>query len=163
MILRVLTVSFIAASLSGCALFGFEGSPEGSVDSTVTGTDQAFEQFLAGRQLDAVEGAWEHDENAFEVVISRNQFDIAAGYDYVGIITRSDQPMWHNGEVKMLLRATNDDAVFEGVWLTRNKSRRQMTFVVEHDNLIQASFVSSDGNTYFVRIRRIEPRYAAAL
>lgn len=162
MILRALAVTFLAASLSGCALFGFEGSPEGAIDSTVTGTDQAVEQFLGGRSLDAVEGAWEHDENAFEVVISRNEFDIADGYDYVGIITRSDQPMWHNGEVKMLLRTTNNDDVFEGVWMTRNKSRRQMTFVVEHDNLIQASFVSSDGNTYFVRIRRIQPRYAAA-
>ena len=119
--------------------------------------------FLTGRELDSVEGAWEHDENAFEVVISRNEFDIAEGYDYVGIITRSDQPMWHNGEVKMLLRSTNEDGVFEGVWMTRNKSRRQMTFVVEHDNLIQASFVSTDGNTYFVRIRRIGPRFAATL
>ena len=96
------------------------------------------------------------------MVISRNEFDIADGYDYVGIITRSDQPMWHNGEVKILLRNTNDEGVFEGVWMTRNKSRRQMTFVVEHNNLIQASFVSVDGNTYFVRIRRIEPRFAAA-
>ncbi len=162
MILRALTVSLVAASLSGCALFGFEGSPEGAIDSTVTGTDQAVEQFLTGRQLDAVEGAWEHDESAFEVVISRNQFDIADGYDYVGIITRSDQPMWHNGEVKILLRNTNDEGVFEGVWMTRNKSRRQMTFVVEHDNLIQASFVSADGNTYFARIRRIQPRFASA-
>ena len=161
MILRALTVLFIAASLPGCALFGFEGSPEGAIDSTVTSTDQAVEQFLTGRTLDAVEGAWEHDENSFEVVISRNQFDIADGYDYVGIITRSDQPMWNNGEVKILLRRTNDEGVFEGVWMTRNKSRRQMTFVVEHSNLIQASFVSVDGNTYFVRIRRIEPRFAA--
>ena len=162
MIVRALTVLFLAASLSGCALFGFEGSPEGAIDSNVTSTDQAVEQFLTGRPLDTVEGAWEHDENAFEVVISRNQFDIAAGYDYVGIITRSDQPMWNNGEVKILLRSTNDEGVFEGVWMTRNKSRRQMTFVIEHNNLIQASFVSVDGNTYFVRIRRIEPRFAAA-
>ncbi len=159
---RTLLLPLVAASVSGCALFGFGDSPEDSIDSAVTSTDQAVEQFLAGRDLDTVEGAWEHDENSFEVVISRNEFDVAEGYDYVGIITRSDQPMWQAGDVKLMLRETGDDGVFEGVWMTRNKSRRQMTFVVEHDNLIQASFVSRDGNTYFVRIRRMNQRFTAA-
>ncbi len=159
---RALLLSLVAASVSGCALFGFGDSAEDSINSTVTSTGHAVEQFLAGRDLDPVEGAWEHDESSFEVVISRNEFDIAPEYDYVGIITRSDQPMWDTGDVKLLLRETGDEGVFEGVWLTRNKSRRQMTFVVEHDNLIQASFVSRDGNSYFVRIRRMNQRLTAA-
>lgn len=159
---RTLLILLSASFVSGCSLFGFSPAPERSVSATVTGTEQAVEQFLTGRQLDAVEGAWEHDENAFEVVIARNDFELAAGYDYVGIITRSDHPYWENGDIKLLLRRTDNAGVFEGVWLTRNKSRRQMTFVVENQNLIQGSFVSNDGNTYFARIRRMSARYAAA-
>jgi hypothetical protein len=36
-----------------------------------------------------------------------------------------------------------------------------MKFIVEHENLVQASFRADDGNQYFVRIRRMSPRFAA--
>jgi len=150
----------LASLASGCAWFDFDASTDESVQATVTGTDQALQLFLAGRDLDAIEGAWKHDANAFEIVISRNNFNIAPGYDYVGVITRSDQPKWEHGDVKVLLRNTESAGVFEGVWMTRYKSTRKMTFVMEHENLIQANYVSHDGNSNFVRIRRISPYFA---
>ena len=148
-----------------------QGYPTGSPDrlatpgpghETVASTEQAVEQFLTGRTLDPIEGAWVHDEKAFEIIIARNTFDIAEGYDYLGVITRSNQPEWHTGQVKLLLRKTATPDVFDGTWTARNRAKAQMTFVFENDNLIQASFKACDGNQYFVRIRRVLPRYAAA-
>lgn len=153
----------IVASLgTGCAWFDFHPIVNESVGANVAGTDEAVREFLTGRALDPIEGAWEHDESEFEVVIARNSFDVAAGYDYVGIITRTDDPQWHQGDIKLQLKSTGSPDVFDGVWMTSNQSRTPMTFVVENRNLIQASFVSTDGNTYFVRIRRINPRLAGS-
>ena len=162
MIFRAFMFCLTASFVSGCSLFGFDAKGVDSIQVAVTSTDQAVEQFLSGRELDAIEGAWGHDESVFEIVITRNDFDIEPGYRYLGIITRSDQPSWHQGDVKLLLNGTSTAGVFEGVWLTWNKSRRQMTFIVENRNLIQGSFVSNDGDTYFARIRRINARYTAS-
>lgn len=158
--IRTALLCIIASLTSACAWFDFGAATDESIQATVTNTDQAVEQFLAGRKLDTIEGAWEHDDNAFEIVISRNDFDVAAGYDYVGIITRSDIPKWEHGDLKVMLRNTDSAGVFDGVWMTRYKSSKRMTFVLEHENLIQANYVSSDGNSNFVRIRRISPRFA---
>ena len=160
--IRLALVCIMALLTSACAWLNIDASPDESIQATVTGTDQAMELFLAGRDLDTIEGAWKNDTNAFEIIISRNNFDIAVGYDYVGVITRSDQPTWERGDVKVLLRNTDSAGVFEGVWMTRFKSARKMTFVLDHENLIQASYVSNDGNSNFVRIRRISPRFARA-
>ena len=154
-------ICLMASLFSGCAWFDFATLENDSVPATVTSTDQAMQQFLAGRDLDKVEGAWEHDDNAFEMVIARNDFDIAAGYDYVGVITRSQESDWEHGDVKVLLRNTDTANVYDGVWMTRYKAAKKMTFVVEHDNLIQASYLSNGGNSNFVRIRRINPRLAS--
>lgn len=150
----------ILSLISACAWVDLGGPEDDSINATVISTDQAVDQFLTGRDLDPIEGAWVHDENGFEIIIAKNTFNIAEGYDYVGVITRSEQPDWHTGEVKLLLRKTAADDVFEGTWTARNKAKTQMKFVVEHENLVQASFRAKDGNEYFVRIRRMSPRFA---
>ena len=159
--IRSSVVCICASFLSACAWFDLSTPPTESVDSRVTDTEQAVDEFLLGRDLDMIEGAWEHDGSSFEVVITRNSFNVAAGYDYVGIITRTDHPMWREGEIKLFLNNSGQPDVFEGIWMTNNKSKRNMKFVIENRNLIQASFRSNDGNAYFVRIRRINPRLAA--
>ena len=158
--IRSAFICAIVSLTSACAAFDPRASSDESIQATVTSTDQAVQQFLAGRDLDPIEGAWEHDEHSFELIISRNNFDIAVDYDYVGIITRSDQPFWDHGDIKLLLRKTDSASVFDGVWTTRNRAKRNMTFVIENKNLVQASFISNDGNSFFVRIRRINPRLA---
>lgn len=159
--IRSILACICASVLSACAWFDFSEPQTEAVSSPVTGTEQAVEQFLLGRDLELIEGAWEHDGSSFEIVIARNTFDLGAGYDYVGIITRTDHPMWKQGEIKLLLNNAGTPDVFEGVWMTKNKSRRNMKFVVENRNLIQASFRSNDGNAYFVRIRRMNSHLAA--
>ncbi len=156
-------VCIIASMSSACAGFNAGAPNDESIQANVTSTDQAVETFLVGRDLDPIEGAWGQDENMLEVVIARNTFQVASGYDYVGFVTRSDQPDWKRGDVKLLLRSTNSANVFEGVWMTRYKSRRTMTFTVEHKNLIQASYTARDGNSNFVRIRRIDASLASIL
>lgn len=164
MMIRSATTCMFLLMAAGCAWVELEDPQENSIHADVTSTEQAVEQFLTGRKLDPVEGAWVHDENSFEIIIARNTFDIAEGYDYVGVITRSDQPEWQTGQVKLLLRKTDSANVFDGTWTARNRAKAQMTFVFENDNLIQASFRARDGNQYFVRIRRMTtPHYAAAL
>ena len=159
--IRSFVVCACVSFLSACAWFDVGKPPAESVSAPVTGTDQAVEQFLAGRDLDLIEGAWEHDGSSFEVVIARNSFTLDDEFEYVGIITRTDHPMWHEGEIKLFLNNAGQPDVFDGIWMTNNKSKRKMKFVIENRNLIQASFRSKDGNAYFVRIRRINPRLAA--
>jgi hypothetical protein len=153
-------ICLITSLTTGCALFDFDGTDRESIQQTVMGTDQAVDEFLSGRELDPIEGAWEHDANAFEIVIAKNNFDVATEYDYIGIITRTSQPDWVNGDIKILLRKTSDSNVLDGVWVTNFKSERRMTFVVERDDLVQASYVTTDGETNFVRIVRMSPRFA---
>ena len=157
-------ISLLAVSLcAACAWFDFHPIVNESVGQDIGGTDEAVRRFLAGRTLAPIEGAWVHEGEEFEVVITRNSFAVAAGYEYVGIITRTDNPEWQQGDVKLRLRHTDLPDVFEGVWTSNNKSRTAMTFVFENRNLIQASYVSTDGNSYFVRIRRINPAFARGL
>lgn len=131
------------------------------MQSAVVSTDQAVQSFLAGRALSIIEGAWKHEANAFELVISRNSFDIARGYDYVGIITHTDDASWTKGDVKMLLRSTQSPLIFEGILIASNHARQEMTFVVESQNLVQGSFESNNGDMFYMRIRRMSSPLAA--
>lgn len=152
----------VACATSACSWLTPGPSIDKSVHSTVISTDQAVQSFLVGRDLSLIEGAWKHEENAFELVISRNNFDIASDYEFVGIITHTDQASWNNGDVKLLLRSTESPQVFEGILITSNHSRKEMTFVVERENVIQANYQSNSGDTFYVRIRRMGSRLTAA-
>ena len=152
----------VACATSACSWLAPGTSIDKSVQSTVISTDQAVQTFLVGRELSLIEGAWKHEENSFELVISRNNFDIASDYEYVGIITRINQASWHNGDVKLLLRSTESPQVFEGIMITSNHSQKEMTFVVERQNVIQANYQSNAGDTFYVRIRRMGSRLTAA-
>lgn len=147
--------------MSACSWLPLGESPDKSVQSTVISTDQAVQAFLAGRDLSVIEGAWKHEANAFEIVISRNSFDIALGYDYVGIITRTDHASWNKGDVKLMLRSTASPLVFEGILIASNHARQEMTFIVENQNLVQASFESNNGDMFYMRIRRMSSPLAA--
>ena len=122
-----------------------------SVDSFELGTDAAIEKYLSGRDLDPIEGAWVHDKNAYEFVITKNNFDIERDYQYVAIITRAERGSWKPGEIKLLLRETASDSLFTGVWFMEGKSRRNLSFTVKDPNLIKANFKSTDGDTYLIR------------
>lgn len=162
--LKIYAIIFlaIACATSGCSWLTPGTAPDESVQSTVISTDQAVQTLLVGRDLSPIEGAWKHEENAFELVISRNNFDIASDYEFVGVITRTDQASWNNGDVKLLLRSTESPRVFEGILITSNHSRKEMTFIIERQNVIQANYLSNDGNTNYVRIRRMGSRLTAA-
>ena len=159
---HAIVLSAIACATSACSWMAPGASIDESVHSTVLSTDQAVQTYLVGRELSPIEGAWKHEENTFELVISKNNFDIASDYDYVGIITRTDQASWNNGDVKLLLRSTDSPRVFEGILITSNHSQKEMTFVIERKNVIQANYLSNDGNTFYVRIRRMSSRLTAA-
>lgn len=161
---RATVLIIIASMLQACAWLGIGGhAHEEAIDVSLINTDQAVHALLAGRDLDPVEGAWEHDSDSFEMVIARNSFGIADDYDYVGVVTRSNQARWEPGDIKLLLRKTDAQGEFQGLWTTYNKSKRRMTFVIENHDLIQASFKGHDGNANFVRIRRVDRRVAHRL
>ena len=159
---HVVLLFAIACATSACSWLAPGAATDRSVHSTVISTDQAVQKFLVGRDLSLIEGAWKHEENAFELVISKNNFDIASDYEYVGIITRTDQASWNKGDVKLLLRSTESSEVFEGVLITSNHSPKEMTFVMERQNVIQANYQSNNGDTFYVRIRRMGSRLTAA-
>ena len=161
--LRLTFLLVCAAMLQACAWLQLGGAQEESVDASLVNNEHAVQLLLAGRNLDPIEGTWEHDHDSFELVIARNDFDIADEFDYVGVITRSDQPRWQPGDVKLLLRKTDVEGEYLGVWTTYNKSKRRMRFVISDHDLIRASFTGQDGNPYYVRIRRVGERVAHRL
>jgi len=126
--------------------------PAITVDALELGTDAAIEKYLSGRELDPIEGAWVHDKNVYEIVIAKNTFGIEPSYQYVGIITRAERGSWKPGQVKLLMRETASESLFTGVWFMGNKSRQNISFMVENQNLVKVNIYSADGNTFLIRI-----------
>jgi len=60
-------------------------------------TQEAIEYYLKGRKLDPIEGAWLYQNDwvgyaEYEFVIVKNAFNIARGYQYIGILTHIVTP-----------------------------------------------------------------------
>jgi S1-C subfamily serine protease len=104
--------------------------------------EQAIEKYLKGRDLSPLEGVWVMKDNAYEVLITKNNLGIDLNFDYLGIITFADRnhSNWKQGEIKILLNETATNTIYTGFYYLGNKRRIGSTFIVKHNfNLIELS------------------------
>lgn len=100
---------------------------------------KAIDLYFGGQTLASIEGIWVWDNNQYEVAIVRNTSGTAPEYQYLGLVTDTQQSNWRRGEVKLLLKETASPGVLTGTYLMGNKSRHGTTFFLTNPNLIELS------------------------
>lgn len=70
--------------------------------------EEVIKRYFKDRSLDDIEGVWVREDNSFEIAVLKNSFNIFPGYDYVGIVTDTNNRYWHIGETKLLIKKTSD-------------------------------------------------------
>src|SRR3990167_2766727 len=70
--------------------------------------EEVIKRYFKDRSLDDIEGVWVREDNSFEIAVLKNSFNIFPGYDYVGIVTDTNNRYWHIGETKLLIKKTSN-------------------------------------------------------
>ena len=99
----------------------------------------AIQRYLEGRELDPIEGIWNWSDDAYQVVITKNNTGIGPDYDYIAIVTRTGRIGWRPGQVKLLLDATASPSIFTGKYYAGNQQAFGTSFVLTEPNLIETS------------------------
>ena len=103
-------------------------------------------KYLEGRNLNIIEGLWTWNVNGtnFEVAIINNITEIFKEFEYVGIVTQSDNPS-HIGELKMAVKSSNAKGIYPGTYVIQlaNTWGQQLNFatnyVLANDNLLETT------------------------
>jgi S1-C subfamily serine protease len=123
--------------------------------------ESAIAQYLAGRELDPVEGIWNWADGSYQVVITRNNTGIREEYKYVGILIKSLMPGWRPGQIKILLNETEFQKVLGGIYFGSDQIENKTTFVLTNPNLIETSPpVILYGSPLNVQLSRTYPKGA---
>ncbi|MDH3614413.1 MAG: serine protease [Gammaproteobacteria bacterium] len=112
-------------------------APQGSGTSVTE--ESAIQAYLTGRELAPIEGIWNWSDNAYQVVITKNNTGIGTEYEYVGIIIRANKGGWRAGQVKLLLDETASSTVFTGRYYAGNQTPVGTTYILSNPNLIETS------------------------
>jgi len=103
---------------------------------------EAIEKYLTGRDLSPIEGVWIWPDNSYEVIITRNSMEAFPEYDYVGLITDTQNDRWNMGDVKFLLKESASQEIYTGTFYLGDKSTFGTSFVLRDPNIIETSIPS---------------------
>jgi len=117
--------------------------------------NEVIEKYLSGKDLDYVEGVWVLDNNQYEIAIIKNTFNYLPQYDYIGIITDTENKDWSLGETKLLLKKTASEYVYSVKYFMGNKSDLGTTFVMTNNNLGEM-ILGLTGKTMLIRSYPVE-------
>jgi S1-C subfamily serine protease len=100
-------------------------------------------KYLEGRNLNIVEGLWTWNVNGFnfEVAIINNKTEVLKEFEYLGIVTISDNSS-HIGQAKMGIRSSSAKGVYPGAYILQyndiwgTQQKYNTNFVMENDNLL---------------------------
>lgn len=99
--LLILAFVLTVLLLNGCA--STTRKPIGELNK-----EEVIKRYFNDRSLDDIEGVWVREDNSFEIAVLKNSFNIFPGYDYVGIVTDTNNKFWHIGETKLLIKKTSN-------------------------------------------------------
>src|SRR5437867_1803390 len=88
------TFAVLSLCLAACAAPARVQHPLSTTPVQVLDRTTAIERYLAGRELTPIEGIWVWDNNQYEVAIVRNTLGTATEYQYLGLVTDSQQSNW---------------------------------------------------------------------
>lgn len=114
---------------------------------------EVIERYFKDRSLDDIEGIWVREDNSFEIAVLKNSFNIFPGYDYVGIITDTNNRDWGVGETKLLIKKTSNQNRYVISYFdddaAATKSQNETDLIMIGDHLAKMSF----GRTNYVLIK----------
>lgn len=76
---------------------------------------QAIENFFKDIPDNSIAGIWISDDNKYEIAITKNDFSVCDGYDYIGFVTQTTDPVWNAGKIKLQLKATAIPKLYTGL------------------------------------------------
>jgi len=125
---------------SGCAQVGpaTQVFTPATADARLSESD-AVQMYLAGRDLDPVEGIWNWADGSYQIVITKNNTGVREDYKYIGILMKSRVNGWRPGQVKLLLDGTPSQEVLDGIYYGTNQMENRMGFTMPDFNSIETS------------------------
>jgi serine protease Do len=102
-----------------------------------------------------VEGIWSDPEDHYRIAIVPAPSGTAA--DYVGVLLRTNSPVWEPGEVKAEFSSTASPDIFTCRYFMGNKKPTGTTFIIDHDALMKAT-VSFQNRTEELILLRVWPK-----
>ena len=99
----------------------------------------AAEMYLAGRELDPVEGIWNWADGSYQIVITKNNTGVREDYKYIGILMKSRVSGWRPGQVKLLLDGTPSQDILDGIYYGTNQMENRMSFTMPDANSIETA------------------------
>ena len=99
----------------------------------------AVAMYLAGRELDPVEGIWNWADGSYQVVITKNNTGVREDYKYIGILMKSRVSGWRPGQVKLLLDGTPSQEILDGIYYGTNQMENRMGFTMPDSNSLETS------------------------
>ena len=127
----VFLLLFVTA-IGGCGIIQGPAKPIGEITK-----DQVIETYFKDKKLDFIEGIWVWENGAYEIAIISNSFDDYRQYDYVGVITDTEQFGWQRGETKLLLKKTASRSAYSASYFMSDKSETEASVLLTNENLLQ--------------------------
>lgn len=87
------------------------------------------EAFKKIEPTNALEGIWSFDNNAYQILITKDESGIYG--DFLGVVLNTDNPIWEKDEVKFEFRSTAADTVFTGNFYRGDKTKIGATFMLK--------------------------------
>lgn len=75
---------------------------------------QAIDTFFADATGDLLEGIWLTADDKYEIAITKNDFSVCEGYDYLGFTVQTTDTAWTKGKIKLQLKATSVPKLYIG-------------------------------------------------
>ncbi len=132
-----ITLVLVSMILNSCA--GTGGLPSTDLEKPAGQLQKAeiIEKYFTERGLDLIEGIWIWDDNAYEVAIIKNSFNIYPQYDYIGVITDTRMSNWKLGETKLLLKKTVSRYAYSAAYFMGDKSEYGTTATLPNENMVE--------------------------
>jgi hypothetical protein len=126
--------------VSGCAQVGpaTQVFTPATADARLSESD-AVQLYLAGRELDPVEGIWNWADGSYQVVITRNNTGVREDFKYIGILMKSRVSGWRPGQVKLLLDETSSQETLDGIYYGSNQMENRMSFTMPDPDSIETA------------------------
>lgn len=103
------------------------------------------EQIKKSQPKGHVEGIWSDLDDKYRLGIVPAPAGSSA--DYVGVVLRSNSPVWQPGEIKAELRSTASPEVFTCTYFMANKKPVGTTFVLDHEIVLHGIIATPNGQT----------------
>jgi S1-C subfamily serine protease len=111
--------------------------------------EKAISMLFDGRELDQIEGVWELNSSNYHIAIVKAESvtltsEVKEKFEYAGLIVNDDAPgRWSIGDLKIYLKKSYSDNVFQGIYYLRDKTQQKTVFEQTDKGVIKFDFNGS--------------------